>query len=139
MIYASIEDIWRRKGTDISDTDYVTALLEDAAIIIDAYNRNATDEAKKLVSCNMVIRTLGSREEGITVKVNADEAEQNAWVVDMILKDAVKRIVIPCASITEVGDIVYKDDDAIGYETTLSAVPDADGQTHYEYIKGNKK
>ena len=42
MIYASIEDIWRRKGTDISDTDYVTALLEDAAIIIDAYNRNAT-------------------------------------------------------------------------------------------------
>ena len=67
------------------------------------------------------------------------EAEQNAWAVDMILKDAVKRIVIPCASITEVGDIVYKDDDAIGYETTLSAVPDADGQTHYEYIKGNKK
>ena len=57
----------------------------------------------------------------------------------MILKDAVKRIVIPCASITEVGDIVYKDDDAIGYETTLSAVPDAGGQTHYEYIKGNKK
>ncbi len=31
MIYASIEDIWKRKGTDISDTDYVTALLEDAA------------------------------------------------------------------------------------------------------------
>ena len=67
MIYASIEDIWRRKGTDISDTDYVTALLEDAAIIIDAYNRNATDEAKKLVSCNMVIRTLGSREEGVPI------------------------------------------------------------------------
>lgn len=81
----------------------------------------------------------GTLEEGITVKVNADEAEQNAWAVDMILKDAVKRIVIPCASITEVGDIVYKDDDAIGYETTLSAVPDANGQTHYEYIKGNKK
>ena len=67
MIYASIEDIWKRKGTDISDTDYVTALLEDAAIIIDAYNRNATDEAKKLVSCNMVIRTLGSREEGVPI------------------------------------------------------------------------
>ena len=81
----------------------------------------------------------GTLAEGITVKVNADEAERNAWAVDMILKDAVKRIVIPCASITEVGDIVYKDDDAIGYETTLSAVPDADGQTHYEYIKGNEK
>ena len=34
MAYASIEDVWKRKGTDISDTDYVTALLEDAAIII---------------------------------------------------------------------------------------------------------
>lgn len=81
----------------------------------------------------------GTLETGITVKANADEAEQNAWVVDMILKDAAKRITIPCASITEVGDIVYKDDDAIGYETTLSAVPDAEGQTHYEYIKGTKK
>ena len=39
----------------------------------------------------------GTLEEGITVKVNADEAEQNAWAVAMILKDAVKRIVIPCA------------------------------------------
>ena len=56
----------------------------------------------------------------------------------MILKKAVKRIVIPCASITEIGDIVYKDDDSIGYETTLSAVPDADGITHYEYMKGIK-
>ena len=72
MAYASIEDVWKRKGTDISDTDYVTALLEDAAIIIDAYNHNATDEAKKLVSCNMVIRTLGSREEGVPIGTNYD-------------------------------------------------------------------
>lgn len=78
----------------------------------------------------------GTLETGITVKANADEAEPSSWVVDMILKGAVKRIVVPSASITEVGDVVYKDDDAIGYETTLSATPDADGQTHYEYIKG---
>lgn len=80
----------------------------------------------------------GTLDTGITVKANADEAEQCSWVVEMILKKAVKRIVIPCASITEIGDIVYKDDDSIGYETTLSAVPDADGNTHYEYIKGSK-
>ena len=99
------------------------------------------DMAKAKKDFTNLISKLRTRykKEGITVKVNADEAEQNAWAVDMILKDAVKRIVIPCASITEVGDIVYKDDDAIGYETTLSAVPDANGQTHYEYIKGNKK
>ena len=80
----------------------------------------------------------GTLDTGITVKANADEAEQCSWVVEMILKKAVKRIVIPCASITEIGDIVYKDDDSIGYETTLSAVPDADGNTHYEYMKGIK-
>lgn len=80
----------------------------------------------------------GTLATGITVKANADEAEQSAWVVDMVLKKAVKRIVIPCASITEVGDIVYKDDDAIGYETTLTTVPDESGQTHYEYIKGKE-
>ena len=61
MIYASIEDIWKRKGTDISDTDYVTALLEDAAIIIDAYNRNATDEAKKFVADNGYDPVYGAR------------------------------------------------------------------------------
>lgn len=81
----------------------------------------------------------GTLDTGITIKANADEAEQSSWVVEMILKGAVKRLVIPCASITEVGDIVYKDDDAIGYETTLSAVPDDNGQTHYEYIKGVKE
>lgn len=79
----------------------------------------------------------GTLETGITVKANNSENEQCSWVIDMILKKALKRIVIPCASVTEVGDIVYKDDDAIGYETTISAVPDSDGQTHYEYIKGS--
>ena len=67
MAYATYEDIRKRKGTDISDTNYVMALLEDAAIIIDAYNRNATDETKKLVSCNMFIRTIGRREEGVPI------------------------------------------------------------------------
>lgn len=77
----------------------------------------------------------GTLETGITVKANALEAEAGAWVIEMILKgDVAKRIVIPSATMTELGDIVYKDNEAIGYETTLSALPDNDGQTHYEYI-----
>lgn len=72
----------------------------------------------------------------IAIKANADEQESASWVIEMILKGKKKkRIVIPNASITEIGDIVYKDDEEIGYEITLSAVADEEGQTHYEYIK----
>ena len=54
----------------------------------------------------------------------------------MVLKGGIlKRVVIPSAKITELGDISYTDEDAIGYEVTLTATPDEDGNTHYEYIK----
>lgn len=63
MIYAAISDITvRLGGRDVSE-EKCTALLEDAAVIIDAYNAKASDDAKKLVSCNMVIRAIGNGEE----------------------------------------------------------------------------
>lgn len=82
----------------------------------------------------------GALDTGITVKANAEDPQEYAWVIDMLLKGgAVKRIVIPKASVTEVGEIVYSDSEAVGYELTLSAVPDLEGNTHYEYIKGTQK
>lgn len=77
----------------------------------------------------------GDLESGIEVKANSAQQEEYAWVIDMILKGGVlKRIVIPQASITEVGDIVYADEEVVGYETTISAVPDEVGDTHREYV-----
>ena len=78
----------------------------------------------------------GDLDTGVTIKANSGEQIACSYVIDMILKGQyLKRIVIPNATIAELGDIVYVDGKAIGYDVTLYAVPDAEGNTHYEYIK----
>ena len=77
----------------------------------------------------------GTIKTGIVIKANASSAKPHVLVFETVLNNAVKRIVIPNAVITEVGDITYKDNEAVGYETTVQALPDTNGNTHYEYIK----
>lgn len=78
----------------------------------------------------------GDLESGIVIKANNDPQKECCWVIDMVLKNGLKRIVIPNGKVTAVGDITYKDGQPISYETTISAVEDSDGQSHYEYIVG---
>lgn len=97
--------------------------------LIEALNENAL----KLVYGESNVS--GALATGITIKSAAEDLEYHSFVIEMVLNGAVKRIVIPSAKVTEVGDITYADGEAIGYDTTLSCVPDSAGGTHYEYIK----
>lgn len=97
--------------------------------LIEALNVNAL----KLVYGDSNV--TGDLTNGITIKSASEDLESHSFVIEMVLNGAVKRIVIPSAKVTEVGEITYADGEAIGYDTTLTAVPDATGATHYEYVK----
>lgn len=78
----------------------------------------------------------GTLATGIQVNATADEPEESVWVVDMVMRGGVlRRIIIPDGQLSELGDIVYKDDEAAGYEMTIQAMP-VSGKTHIEYTKG---
>lgn len=77
----------------------------------------------------------GDLSTGITIKANDTQQDSGCLVIDMIMRGGVlKRIVLPSAAVSEVGDISYTDSDAVGYQTTMTASPDTTGNTHYEYI-----
>lgn len=97
--------------------------------LIEALN---VDVLKFVYGASNVTGTLST---GISIKANSAIPESHVIAIDMIMTDgALKRVVMPCAYISEVGEIAYKDNEAVGYATTVLCPPDAQGNTHYEYI-----
>lgn len=81
----------------------------------------------------------GDVDTGITIKANNNQQEESIIVVEMILKNNIlKRIVVPKCFVTGVGDVQYADGSPVAYETTITALPDSNGNTHYEYIMKKK-
>lgn len=77
--YATVQDVQdRMTRTMTSDEQAVCAkMLDDAAVIIDAYNANAAADAKKVVSCRMAVRALGSGDAG-GYPIGATQGSQTA-------------------------------------------------------------
>ena len=67
MSYATVNDVQARLLRDLSVDEQTVAetLLEDAGVIIDTFNAYAPVDAKKVVSCRMVIRALGTDDTDI--------------------------------------------------------------------------
>ena len=75
---------------------------------------------------------------GLSVKCNSKELSSCVWVVEMIAAGNIPhRVVIPNAKPTEMEDITYVDNEPVSLGMTLTALPDEEGNTHYEYFGGS--
>lgn len=69
-----------------------------------------------------------------TTKANSAELEKRSWIFDMVMSGRkARRIVVPSAKVTEIGDVVYVDNDPVSYELTVTATPDSSSNTSYIY------
>lgn len=69
MAYATVNDVIGRmtRSLSVKEQTVCTNLLDDVAVLIDAYNKNASADAKKVVSCNAVIRAIGNGDTDIPI------------------------------------------------------------------------
>ena len=88
MAYATVEDVQARINYTLTGTQegICETLLDDAAVLIDTYKPSAEAEAKKVVSCRMVIRALGT--DSSSAPIGATQGSMSAlgysqsWTVD---------------------------------------------------------
>lgn len=81
MAYATVADVQARMTREMSEEEQAvcSTLLDDAAVIIDSYNVNASADAKKVVSCRMVVRAMGDGDDGaIGVPPGATQGSMSA-------------------------------------------------------------
>lgn len=139
--YCSEDGLTNSNGIEVTDVkawggDIVNSLLSQKT---DTYHfkliENLNADVLKTVYGSKNVTVSG---DTIEIVSKAEDTERFAWVFEIVLNSkTIKRIYVPEAKITEIGDIVYKDDEPIGYEVTISAYPDATANTHYEWIETN--
>lgn len=78
-MYATVADVQARMSRAMSSDEQAICetLLDDAGVLIDAYADNATESAKKVVSCRVVVRALGVGEDA-TVPIGATQGSMSA-------------------------------------------------------------
>lgn len=79
--YATIEDVQARMLRELSEKERTVAtnLLDDIGVTIDAYNANASAEAKKIVSCNAVKRALGNGDSDVPIGATQGSMTANGY------------------------------------------------------------
>lgn len=77
--YAAVSDVQARmlRTMSTAEQNVCSNLLDDAAVLIDRVASSASDDAKQVVSCRMVIRALGDGESA-GVPLGATQGSQSA-------------------------------------------------------------
>ena len=87
MAYATVEDVQARMTRELTEQEQAVALnlLDDAAVMIDVFNKNAEEANKKVVSCRMVIRAIGDGDVGVPIGATQGSMNglgySNSWTV----------------------------------------------------------
>lgn len=136
MAYVTVQDVQDRMNRTLSEDEQsiCSNLLDDAAVIIDSVNANASAEVKKIVSCRMVIRALGDGESG-GVPVGATQGSMSglgysqSWTVsngsvgEIYISKLEKQLLgrgNSIGSYSPVEELVYKEETNEGHDNSIS-------------------
>ena len=69
MAYATVSDVQARMTRQLTqgEMSICATLLDDAAVMIDGFKAGASADAKRIVSCRMVIRAIGDGSNDIPI------------------------------------------------------------------------
>lgn len=77
--YATVSDVEAGFRTLTSDEKTkCEALLTEAAVVIDAYHTEASEDAKKVVSCRIVRRVIGDGNDMVSYPMGASQGSMSA-------------------------------------------------------------
>lgn len=82
------------------------------------------------VNANAATATHGNQ---VSAALGAHLPDAQSWVFLMKDGDARIVIVVPNGQVTEVGEVTFAANEAVGWEVTLSCYPDTDGECIYIY------
>lgn len=113
------------------DTVYEEADQKDETAGVKYIEALNVEMLKTIYGASNVTESSGA----IHIASKAGGATPMSYVVDIAQRGGrLRRIVLPNAAITSLGDIVFNGKDAVGYDVTLALSLGANGTTHDEYI-----
>lgn len=92
--------------------------------------------AARSVMTRIPIADLAPDVDGVVAYAESatQEPDRRSWIFDVYDGDTLERFYVPEGEVTDRGDVTFKQDEMSGFEITITAYPDASGNTVYHKI-----